>query len=300
MKNSASERSSRSNKCRKCVGAWTLSKRGLAQGPPKEDPPPPQSNDFGFWDDESMEKMSLESEDELWDDESMAPKAPYPKREPSCSSFNDHYSEREPDIWKREPSELSFKEQYPKREPSCSSLNDHYPEREPRESSFEERYPKREPSESSFKEHYPKRESSNSSSKAHYPEREEAYRRWNKIKGSVPCPKKKPCNKHWQVIKEAVNRHKNERPPQPLATQIHGKKKLPLGTIVFDIYQNHPEFESYSQKKSKTSKLVKSPEGQQINNETKTEPRICNTPEESLAFDLYQKYPKGIPWYIYT
>ena len=60
MKNSASERSSRSNKCRKCVGAWTLSKRGLAQGPPKEDPQPQQSNDFGFWDDESMEKMSLE------------------------------------------------------------------------------------------------------------------------------------------------------------------------------------------------------------------------------------------------
>ena len=294
MKTSASERSSRSNKCRKCVGAWTLSKRGLAQGAPKEDPPP-QSNDFGFWDDdESMEKIS--SEDEFWDDESMASKASYPKREPSCSSFNDHYTEREPpDIWKREPSELSFKEPYFKREPSCSSLNDHNPEREPRESSFEERYPKREPSESSFKEHYPKRESSNSSSKAHYPKREEAYRRWNKIKGSVPCPKKKPCNKHWQVIKEAVNRHKNERPPQPLATQTHGKKKLPLGTLVFDIYQNHPEFDSYSQKKSKTSKVVKSPEGQQINNETKTEPRICNTPEESLAFDLYQKYPKGIP-----
>ena len=97
------------------------------------------------------------------------------------------------------------------------------------------------------------------------------------------------------MIKEAVNRHKNERPPQPLATQTHGKKKLPLGTLVFDIYQNHPEFDSYSQKKSKTSKVVKSPEGQQINNETKTEPRICNTPEESLAFDLYQKYPKGIP-----
>ena len=78
-------------------------------------------------------------------------------------------------------------------------------------------------------------------------------------------------------------------------TQTHLKKKHhPLGTLVFDIYQNHPDFDSYSQKKSKTSKVVKSPQGKQINNETKAEPRICNTPEGSLAFDVYQKYPKGI------
>ena len=217
MNNSASERSSRkSNKCRKCVGMWTLSKRGSARGPPKEDPPtachqpkenppPPQSSDVGFWDDELMEKMSLASEDEFWDDESMASKAPYP--------------EREPEIWKREPR-------------------------------------------------------------------------------SVQCPKKKPCNKHWQAIKEAVNRHKNEMPQ--LTSQTHAKKKLPLGTLVFDIYQNHPEFDSYSQKKPKTSKVVKSPQGKQINNETKAEPRICNTPEGSLVFDLHQKYSKGIPsFFVY-
>ena len=42
--NSASERSSRSKKNRKCVGTWTLSKRGSARGAPKEDSLPPQQS----------------------------------------------------------------------------------------------------------------------------------------------------------------------------------------------------------------------------------------------------------------